>query len=337
MSNLTINYLAYRLIKEDGYGRYGVQQIRALHKAGVDVYPDTVATLEMPTWMQRLRGLDLGKLTISLMPPHELPGFAGRQWNSTMYESSGIPDGWAEHVNRKAERLIVPSPWMIDVFRAAGVKKSVPIDVIPGGVCVEEFPVHNPPVTDRPYTFLAFGDRGTRKGFDTAYQAFYRAFGDHPDVRLIVKSRPMNLRELTTAGGDRRVSLWREDVTSLAEVFTLCDCFVFPTKGEGWGLPPREAACTGKPVITTRWSGTADGIDHWAIPINTYTLVPASIPGGGVWARPNVNEVAQHMRWCYESREDARQLGLRAAQWLRDNQSWDHSAQALIELIETWG
>jgi glycosyltransferase involved in cell wall biosynthesis len=204
-------------------------------------------------------------------------------------------------------------------------------------VDVQEFPVIDAPVPEyRPYTFLAFGDRGTRKGMDTAWQAFYKAFEDNPDVRFVVKSRPSSLREFCTAFGDKRVSLWREDVQSLARVFSQVDCFVFPTKGEGWGLPPREAACMGKPVICTAWSGTAD-CEHWAMPIKKYTMRPANIKGKGEWAVPDVDETAEHMRWCFEHREDARQRGLKAAQWLRENQTWDHSAKALKALIEEWG
>jgi glycosyltransferase involved in cell wall biosynthesis len=335
---LHINYLMYRMLPYDGYGRFGQSQIKALMRAGVDVYPDHVIALEAPGWMQRLKGLDFSRLTISLMPPHEMKALPSRQWLSTMYEGTGLPDDWGAHINQKAERVIVPSAWLIDVFRAHGVRKHIPIDVVPGGVEVDEFPLLTRPVpTDRPYTFLAFGDRGSRKGSDVAWQAFYRAFGDSQDVRLVIKTLAFGLADLCTAGGDRRVSVWRETTPSLADVFPLADCFVFPTRGEGWALPPREAACMGLPVICTRWSGAADGIDHWAIPIDTVTLVNSRLRGGGQWAQPDVDEVAMHMRWCYEHREEARQKGHQAAAWLRDHQTWDHSARALIALLETWG
>lgn len=334
---MRINYLMYKMLWYDGYGRYGLQQMQALARLGVEVYPETVASLEAPGWVQRLRGFDWTKLTISLMPPHELRAGPGRQWNYTMYEGTGLPDGWGEHINRKAERLLVPSEWLVDVFRQHGVKKSIPIHVVPGGVDVQEFPVIAVPAPEhRPYTFLAFGDRGTRKGMDAAWVAFYQAFGDDPDVRLVIKGRPTSLAPFNLAISDRRVSLWAEDVPSLREVFSQVDCFVFPTKGEGWGMPPREAAAMGLPVICTQWGGTAD-CEHWAIPIRNCPMKPASLKGGGEWAFPDIDEIAAHMRWCYENRAEARQRGLEGAYWLRAHQTWEHSAQALMQLIEEWG
>jgi len=214
-------------------------------------------------------------------------------------------------------------------------------------VDVDEFPVLDRPVPDhRPYTFLAFGDRGSRKGSDVAYQALFQAFGDSRDVRLIIKTLKVGLPHLCTARvkdefgntvGDPRISVWRETNESLADVFAWTDCFVYPTRGEGWGLPPREAAAMGVPVIVTRWSGTEIGIDNWAIPINDVKLVSSRLRGRGQWAECNVDEVAQHMRWCFDNREEARQNGLKAAQWLRENQTWGHSAQALMKLLEDWG
>ncbi len=327
---MRINVLAHRYIRVDGYGRYAISTIKALMHAGVDIYADTVWSLEMPGWMLRARGLDFSRLSLCIMPPHELHAVPGRQFLCSMYESTGLPSGWADHVNRKAERLIVPSEWLVDVFQEAGVKR--PIHVVHGGVDPQEFPVVDTPPRDDVYTFLAFGDRGSRKGQDIAWAAFYEAFGDQPDVRLLIKARPCNLGWLDLTHSDRRIAVWREDVDSLAEVFQMADCFVFPTRGEGWGLPPREAACMGKPVITTRWSGTAVGIDHWAIPIERYQLVPSLLHGD--WAMPDVSEVAAHMRWCYEHREAAQQKGLAAAQWLRDHQTWDHSARQMLDLLE---
>ncbi len=328
---MRINWLNYLFLPIDGYGRFGLSMVRALVRAGVDVYPACVDALEHPGWLQRLQGLDLSKLTVALMPPNHLLPVAGRQWNYAMYEALALPDGWGEHVNKKAERLIVPSPFLIDVFRKARV--SVPIHVAPGGIDPEECPVLPCRCSsDRPYTFMALGDRGSRKGMDTVWSAFFAAFGDYRDVRLIVKCRPGSLPYLDLTRSDPRVSLWREDVTNIADIYAQADCYVFPTKGEGFGLPPREAAACGLPVICTEWGGTAD-CESWAIPVKTFTLRPSQLIGGGDWARPDVDEVAAHMTWCYEHQDDARAKGQAAAAWLRANQTWAHSASKLIELF----
>ena len=98
----------------------------------------------------------------------------------------------------------------------------------------------------------------------------------------------------------------------------------------------------GLPVIATRYSGLEDGIDHWAaVVIERYRVEP--VPSvyaqymTGNWARPDVDELAQAMRWCYEHPEAAWARGREAAWWLRANQTWAHAARRLLDLIEGGG
>lgn len=124
----------------------------------------------------------------------------------------------------------------------------------------------------------------------------------------------------------------------MADVFALADCFVFPSRAEGWGLPPREAAATGMPVIAPRHTGMIPGIDDWAaVVLEQFTRKPAwglakSVKGD--WFEPDVDELAAAMRWCYDRRDEANMRGAAAACWLRANQTWDHAARDMIALLE---
>jgi glycosyltransferase involved in cell wall biosynthesis len=40
--------------------------------------------------------------------------------------------------------------------------------------------------------------------------------------------------------------------------YRAADCYVIPSRGEGWGMPVTEAMSMSLPVIVTGWSGTAD-------------------------------------------------------------------------------
>jgi hypothetical protein len=93
------------------------------------------------------------------------------------------------------------------------------------------------------------------------------------------------------------------------------------------------------PVIATRWSGLEVGIDNWAIPLDSITMAESSLAHKrpNLWAKANVGEVAEKMRWCYDNRGAAATKGLQAAAWLRGNQTWDHSARELIALMEKHG
>lgn len=332
---MQLNWLAYKFIKYDGYGRYGINMIRALIAAGVHVMPGTTEALdELPAWMQHLAGWNWGNLTIQCLPANMAIALPGRSWVYTMTEDTSCPPSWVTQINRIAERLIVPCEQNLEAFKSRGVR--CPIHVVHGGTSPEEFPVIETPQNGRPYTFLCLADRIPRKGTELAWSAFYKAFENTPDVRLVIKGRPASAEWLHTFNfTDRRITFWKADVDTMADVFAQADCFVFPSYGEGWGMPPREAAMMGLPVIATRWSGLEVGIDNWAIPINTYQMGQALLEHpNGEWAVADVDELVSHMRWCYENQDAARAKGRAAAQWLRENQTWGHSAKQLIQLME---
>lgn len=338
---MLLNVVAFNYHPYDGYGRYATHLVRALDRLGADVTPIVAQQLDLATWMQRMAGLDLSHLTLTCMPPFSLRPLP-RQWSLTMTEGTRLPEGWAQRLNECCERVIVPCEHNATAFRASGVK--VPVHVIPGGTSPEEFPVlqRRP---RRPYTFLTLADRGSRKGWMEVWSAFFKAFSEAPDVRLIVKSRPgaNSLLDLIANAQHRdpRVAFWRADVGHPADVYAAADCVALPSRSEGWGMPHREAAMMGMPVITTRYSGLDDGhTQDWAIVVKQHTLhdVPAMAQYvRGQWCRADVEELAQQMRWCYDHPAQAQQRGWQAAAWLRANQTWEHSARALLELIERHG
>lgn len=327
-----LNWLNIFFQKGDSFGTFGLGMVKALAQSGLTVHFSYREILEQAGWLLPMAGLDFSVPTISLGPAEDIQPIPGRQWGYAMYETTQIPDGWHKKINTNCERLLVPCEHNADVFRKGGVK--IPIHVIHGGCDPAQFDILPKRPDNRPYTFLALGDAGSRKGSDIVWQAFWEAFSDQDDVRLLIKSRP-NYGYKMGVNSDPRVTIWHENVDSMASVYAQADCFVFPTCGEGWGLPPREAALCGLPVITTRWAGTAEGVEHWAIPLEDYMIQPS--PLGGEWVKPLVDEVAMHMRWCYDNREKAREKGLKSAEWLRNNQTWAHAAKQLTELLQEVG
>lgn len=352
---MNLNWLNYRFLPYDGYGKYGLRMVRALAQTGeVNVHPMTVDEYhQYPAWMHNMRGVDWSRLNVALMPPHEIPPLPGRIWAYTMHEGLHLRAGWADRLN-ETERVIVPAEWHIDMMRAEGV--TAPIHVVPGGVCPDEFPAlpknNGNGHVDRPYTFLAFGDRASRKGWDLVYRAFFKAFngaqdgdavsrfingetGRHAlpdDVRLVVKARPGSLQHLRSMV--KPFVIWEFDAENMNAVYPQADCAVIPTRGEGWGFFGREAAAMGLPVIASSWTGHAPDAPHWAIPLEKSTIVPSISEYLGKWFEADVDEIAEKMRWCYEHRAEAQAKGQEAAQWLRENQTWTHSAQRFLDVME---
>ena len=332
----------------EGYGRYGNHMIQALRRCGVDVTPRLEEMARCPDWMKRELGIVPSRFTISCLPPcylQEAPS-GGRHWLLSMTEGSELPEYpivWAKVINaRNVERIIVPCEHNADVFRRGGVK--APVHVIPGGTDPLEFPVLTGKRPDRPYTFLTLGDRGDRKGWGEVWKAFWNVFKDTPDVRLIIKCRP-GVNELIDliAGAeniDPRIVIQQDDAECMYDVFAQADCVVLPSRSEGWGMPHREAAMMGLPVITQKYAGLDDGFtDAWALVAKSAGL--EDIPGDfehikGQWMKADVADVARLMRWCYDNPKDAQFAGVQAHEYLAAWQTWDHAAVKLLNLIKEY-
>lgn len=327
---MRMNLAGYKWIVVDGYGRYCIKTAQALIRNGHTVYPLEISELDKPAWYLQARGMDFGQATVQLMPPNMMRHLPGRSFGYTMHESSRFPDGWAESLNQKCQWVFVPHEWLVEVLHDAGVR--IPVKVVPSGIDPEECQVVGRN-RFRPFTFGCLGDRGSRKGWNEVYTAFYQAFKHtNKDVRLIIKCRPGSLPPGMdySYSRDDRFTIWRQDVDNVADIYAQFDAFIIPTKCEGWGMWPREAAACGLPVVVTEWSGTDDETDEWAIPLKNHTLVESYMEGsGGLWAQPDVDEIIHWLRWLYEHQDDAKAKGLKAAEWLRANRTYAQSATKL--------
>lgn len=350
--SLRLNWTGYQYRQHDGYGRYGRYMVRALLKLGIDVMPCLEEEINMPRWMQEMRGVRFDdRLTISCLPPYYVQKSPGRHWLLSMTEGSDLPHGWAESINKSGvERVIVPCEHNKEAFERGGVE--CPVSVVPGGTDPDEFPLRTEPRPERPYTFLALADRGERKGWSEVYAAFFLAFGTVHDtgpdkVRLIIKCRPggndlIDFIVEKCASIDPRITFMVEDTQDMRQVYALADCFAIPSRCEGWGMPHREAAMMGIPVITQAYGGTDDGHTHeWALVIEKGVMQP--IPKQmndhllGQWRVADIGELAKAMRECYDRPESAASLGWGSAMWLRQNQTWDHACTQLLQLLQQEG
>lgn len=318
----------------DSYGRIASELLASLHEAGYHVntigFDEIVPEKRMiPT----MGGLLLGY-------PTNFKNFGpmvnmGPRIAITMFESTALPKGWAEELN-KCAAVIVPCRWCKEVFEANGV--TAPVHVVPLGIS-EAFQYKKRQIRRyRPYTFLTIADRGKRKGWMTVLNAFLHAFGDDPNYQLILKCRKGSLPFKLTNGNiqivDRDMSMRR-----LARLYAEADCMVFASSGEGFALPPREFAATGGTVLATNWSGMADDIGQWGVPLD-YGFQDAWLdqpehPGLGKWAKIDPEYLATMMK--HETLEEvrrARQMTSKlVSQRTIELYSWRRFAQ---QIVTTW-
>jgi glycosyltransferase involved in cell wall biosynthesis len=342
---LKLNYIAYYMT-EDGYGRFNSRLVKALQELGVQVKPATMDHINMPHWMQVQEGIDWDTLTISSLPPYMLQPVPGRHWLLSMVEGSVLPPEWVDRINSSGvERVLVPCQHNADAFRSSGVL--APISILPGGTDPKEFPLLLGQ-EKRPYTFLTLGDRGLRKGWHEVWTAFYLAFGGkttgNPNVRLIIKARPRSngpgLIDIMASGKelDERIIYQIDDSQDMYGVYAQADCVALPSRCEGWGMPHREAASMGIPVITQAYSGLDDGYTGaWSLPVEGGKLKPIPKeckPSLGEWMVADIETLAKGMYELYQQPKWGKGNGFYFANWLKEYQTWQHSAEKLVTLME---
>ena len=254
----------------------------------------------------------------------------------TMFEATVIPAEWIEPLNA-CDAVIVPSQFLVDVFRDCGV--TTPIHVVPLGIS-EAF--HKPVLRQRskPFTFLCIGDRGTRKGWWDTARAFNMLFGDDMNYRLVIKSRTFHIT-LTNPN----IEIIEDDYTDeqMCELYQRAHVLMFPTKGEGFGFPPREMAATGGVAMATNWSGTADDIDCWGVPMQPIAMEQAfedhnvEFAGRvGQWAAPfGCEGVAAYMQHVVDDYEQYAKRAFRQASWVHEHYRWSDFVDGCWRVYES--
>lgn len=317
------------------YGRYAQEVRRALTDLGVHV--NTIGT-GAPEESYRLTSTNL---IIGYPTSHHYYGALsnfGTKVALVMFESTTLPDGWAEILNTCAA-VIVPCHWNERVFRDNGVE--APIYVLPLGLSAAFQPVRRR--ESDVFRFLMFGDRGERKGWAEGLNAFLKAFDQRADVRLTIKFRhPLPdgypLKHLSNA--NIRVVDEDYDDERLAAFYGQHDALIFAASGEAWGWPPREMAATGGLAIATDYGGLSDDLPLWGIGVKAHE-VPAwsqhrEHQGLGVWGQADEDDLVEKLiavrAMSYEQR-------LRAGQAYSANAlglyRWSDYGRRLLGILQT--
>lgn len=310
-----------------GYGRMALGIAKGLQAAGVEIrlFPDDAA----PT------------LIIGFAPAFDAPHIRHtRRIAFTMLECSKPAPEIVAALNQHCEKVLVPAPPIVDIYREHGV--TIPIDYVPLGV--DLFPIE--PATEaprhNPFTFVTYSYGDTRKGGEIAMRAFLRAFGEDDRYRLIIKARDgYQIGWLATVkhpgiqviGGAQSEEDW---MNLLRE----SHCFVFPSRAEGWGMPPRDATLAGVPTIATEWLGLWD-VAAWGIPLPVKSFRQGDFRNNpfnaddGLWAEPDEDALVEKMRRVADNYIEAKRLALRGRDYLLAHFGWNRIGERIKQIIET--
>ena len=338
-----------------GYAVQSRRLMAALHFAGLRLgYRNAYRESDPPTGDVLLEDIRRRPVTsttaqVAFCQADAFPRVNGRlKVGWSMLEVTGLPDEWVEGCNAMDE-VWVPASFNVESFRSSGVR--VPVRVMPLGVDAAYF---NPDITgyraSSRFTFLSVFEWGERKAPEVLLEAFAREFKEAEDVMLLlsVVNRDPSV--------DVRAEVARMDLPAcppvvlmvnpgfagyqMGALYRSADCFVLPTRGEGWGMPVLEAMACGLPTIATAWSGPADFLHEGVgYPLDVKSLVPAEARcpyyAGFEWAQPDVEHLRFLMRQVFTAPEAARQKGLAAASEVAAHHTWDHvAARVKTRLLE---
>lgn len=364
------------LLDPSGYADEARNFLFALESAGASVaarelrWSDKIATLprERERILQKLlqTPAQANPVRIShiLAPSLQSDPQARINIGRTMFETDRLPTDWTAACNRMDE-IWVPTEFNRETFAFAGVRPEK-LRVVPGTIDLSAYNPNCEPLSiedARGYNFLSLFDWQTRKGWDVLIRAFVEEFSVNEDVSLIIKTHSsfgystqkiveMVANFLTETAGcdlDKIPLVIFQDSNipdaQMPNLYRAADCFVLPTRGEGWGRPFMEAMAMGLPVIGTGWSGQTAFMNRENSLLIDYTLteVPESswreIPTyrGHKWAEPSLSHLRKLMRQVFEDRRAAKETGERARTHLEENFSYARVAKILLNEFERLG
>lgn len=254
----------------------------------------------------------------------------------------------------KLNEFWVPSTYAANILSTmvcAPVKQITPLVLIGGDQKLRRSELN---IDQEDYVFafcLNTAESIDRKNPLALIEAFKKAFRADDKVKLVIHvtssdstcAERKSLVELSKNAGVILVNDERSRYTSEA-ISRLADCFISLHRSESFGLHLAKAMLMAKPVIATNYSGNLEFMNDSNAMLVDCTLQPVkrrlncedlkSSRNPVLWADPNIESAANWMRWAFEHKDEASELGMNGQRFVENHFSTDAVAKQIVGRLE---
>ena len=192
--------------------------------------------------------------------------------------------------------------------------------VIYHGIEIDESDANSKPALENPY-FLYVGGRSSYKNFERLLMSFAKAATVEPSLRLCVAGGALSERErwfLFDLGlRDKIIPISHPSDAQLTQLYRNSIALLYPSRYEGFGIPPLEAMACGAVAVTSNTSSLPEVVGDGGIMLDPMDL--------DAWT-----DVILHLSKDPESAKHYREKGkLQAAKF-----NWDKTTQETLEVYK---
>lgn len=263
----------------------------------------------------------------------------------TMFEGSKLPVGWIDSLAKYAKAIITPSEFCGKLYRQEERLKDIPVYVTP------LFTEHFENLKPEPDETFWFGMenafiQGKQKGWDLVIEAFEEL--NLPNAKLLLKGRQAHYAYIDTCWFERtkknpNIEVVVEDYSDQQMIdlfYKKIDCFVYPSRGEGFGLPPLQAMAFGIPTILTAGHGMKE-FSKFGVPVKIKNKAfPAYYVNrvwdstqGIKWVEPSLADLKKKMKFVYNNFYSQKKRAVRNIDKIKNLYSIDVFARNLTTVI----